>query len=404
MLHTFRGGPREGSLFLPPSKSLAHRKIILAALAPRGGEVHLSEISKDIEDTINLIKSLGATITITNTKNEHHITIAPIPKHITAPVHIHVNESATTLRIALILAPALADSVTFTAGKSLAARPMDEGIRFLKENGVNVTGPWPIKTKGRLAFERAEISAETTGQFATGALLAAATQKQGATLTVKHPVSRPYIHMTAALITEAGIAVDEKHDAFIVKKGEIHATSPEIEGDYSHAAAFIVANAMGSKISLENLPTHSLQGDTKIHQHIQSIKAHKPVDLTHTPDLLMALAVLATKHGATFTGIRRLRTKETDRIAATVAMLRVLGINTTATEDTLIVAPGKIRPATVDTFGDHRIAFAAFAAACTSEGPITLKNPEAANKSWLGFYAAVEKLPLIGAHKAENKK
>ena len=88
MLHTFQGGPREGLLSLPPSKSLAHRKIILAALAPRGGEVHLSEISKDIEDTINLVKSLGATITIINTKNEHHITIAPIPKKITHPIHI----------------------------------------------------------------------------------------------------------------------------------------------------------------------------------------------------------------------------------------------------------------------------------------------------------------------------
>lgn len=403
MLHTFQGGPREGLLSLPPSKSIAHRKIILAALAPRGGEVHLSEISKDIEDTINLIKSLGATITITNTKNEHHIAIAPIPKNITAPVHIHVNESATTLRIALILAPALADSVTFTAGKSLAARPMDEGIRFLKENGVNVTGPWPIKTTGRLAFECAEISAETTGQFATGALLVAAAQNQGATLTVKHPVSRPYIHMTAALITEAGIAVDEKHDVFIVKKGEIHATSPEIEGDWSHAAAFIVANEMTSRIRLENLPVRSLQGDSEIYKHIKSIKAHTPVDLTHTPDLLMALAVLATKHGATFTGIRRLRTKETDRIAATAAMLKSLGINTTATEDTLIVAPGKIRPATVDTFGDHRIAFAAFAAATASTGPITLKNPQAANKSWPGFYTAVEKLPLIHENETEHK-
>lgn len=403
MLHTFQGGPREGLLSLPPSKSLAHRKIILAALAPRGGEVHLSEISKDIEDTINLVKSLGATITIINTKNEHHITIAPIPKKITHPIHIHVNESATTLRIALILAPALADSVTFTAGKSLAARPMDEGIRFLKENGVNVTGPWPIKTKGRLAFEHAEISAETTGQFATGALLAAATQNHSATLAVKHPVSRPYIHMTAALITEAGIAVEEKHDTYTVHKGEIHATSPEIEGDWSHAAAFIVANETGSRIRLENLPTHSLQGDSEIHKHIKSIKENTPVDLTHTPDLLMALAVLATKHGATFTGIRRLRTKETDRIAATAAMLRALGIDTKATEDTLVVAPGNIRPATIDTFGDHRIAFAAFAAACAAKVPITLKNPEAANKSWPGFYTAVEKLPLIHENKSENR-
>lgn len=403
MLFTFQGGPREGHLLLPPSKSLAHRKIILSALAPRGGEVYLSEISNDIKETIHLIQSLGSTIKITDTKNSHHIKISPIPKNITAPVHIHVNESATTLRIALILAPALADSVTFIAGEGLAARPMDEGIRFLKENGVKVTGPRPIETKGRLTFQNTKIHAETTGQFATGALFAALTQNRDTTLAVINPASRPYIAMTAALIKEAGVRIEETQDTYIVHKGQIQKIAPHVEGDLSHAAYFIVANEMGSRIRLENLPVRSLQGDRKIYDHIKSIKENTPVDLTHTPDLLMPLAVLATQTGATFTGIRRLRTKETDRIATTAAMLRALGINTTATEDTLIVASGTIRPGTVDTFGDHRIAFAAFAAACAATGPISLKNPEAANKSWPGFYAAVEKLPLIHENKIENK-
>ncbi|MBS6525842.1 MAG: hypothetical protein KH322_07490 [Peptoniphilaceae bacterium] len=402
MLHKFWGGPREGHLLLPPSKSLVHRKIILAALAPTGGEVHLSEISGDIKETINLIKSLGGKVIITNTNNIHHIKISPIPKNITAPIHIHVNESATTLRIALILAPALADSVTFTAGESLAARPMEEGIRFLRENGVQVTGPRPIETKGRLVFERAKIHAETTGQFATGALIAALAQNRDTTLAVINPASRPYIAMTARMIADAGVEIEETHDTYIIKKGQIQKITPHVEGDLSHAAYFIVANEMGSRIRLENLPARSLQGDRKIYDHIKSIKENTPVDLTHTPDLLMPLTVLATQTGATFTGIRRLRTKETDRIATTMAMLKSLGINTTATEDTLIVAPGTITPGTVDTFGDHRIAFAAFAAACAATGPIALKNPEAANKSWPGFYAAVEKLPLI--HENKNIK
>ena len=401
MLFTFRGGPREGHLLLPPSKSLAHRKIILAALAPHGGEFHLSEISGDIKETINLIKSLGGKVTITDTSTAFHIKISPIQKNIPTPIRIHVNESATTLRIALILAPTLAERVTFTAGESLAARPMAEGIRFLRENGVKVTGPWPLETKGRLTFKNAKIHAETTGQFATGALFAALVQDRDTTLSVINPASRPYIAMTAALIKEAGVEIEETQDTYIVHKGQIHPITPHVEGDLSHAAYFIVANEMGSRIRLENLPTRSLQGDRKIYDHIKSIKENKSVDLTHTPDLLMPLAVLATQTGATFTGIRRLRTKETDRIAATMAMLRALGINTTATEDTLIVAPGTITPGTVDTFGDHRIAFAAFAAACAATGPIALENPEAANKSWPGFYAAVEKLPLI--HESENR-
>ena len=77
MILTFQGGPREGSLSLPPSKSLAHRKIILAALAPSGGEVHLSEISGDIKETIHLIQSLGGTIKITDTNSTHIINPPP---------------------------------------------------------------------------------------------------------------------------------------------------------------------------------------------------------------------------------------------------------------------------------------------------------------------------------------
>ena len=75
-------------------------------------------------------------------------------------------------------------------------------------------------------------------------------------------------------------------------------------------------------------------------------------------------------------------------------MLRALGIATEITDDRLIVAPGTITAGIVDTAGDHRIAFAAFAAACAATGPITLKNPEAVKKSWPGFYAAVEKLTI----------
>ena len=398
MLLTFRPGPRQGSLPLPPSKSIAHRKIILSALAPHGGEVHLSEISNDIRETLHLVKSLGGNINIAETNQTHIIKIAPIPEKISTPLHIHVKESATTLRIALILAPALAERATFTAGESLAARPMDEGIRFLKEQGVEVKGPWPIETKGRLRYKNAEIGAQTTGQFATGALLAALTLPRPITLRLKNPASYPYIRMTAQMIADAGVEVEEKDNAFIVEKGQIHTTSPHVEGDYSHAAAFIVANEMGSEIRLENLDPESLQGDKEITTHIKAMKEKRPVDLTHHPDLLIALAVLATKYGATFTGIRRLRTKETDRIAATAHMLRALGIDTEVKDDRLIVAPGTITSGTVDTYGDHRIAFAAFAAACAAKGPVTLKNPQAAEKSWPGFYDAVEKLPIIAEH------
>lgn len=395
MIITLPAGAREGRLALPPSKSIAHRKIILSALAPLGGEVRLSEISNDIRATLDLIESLGGSISIKQFNQIHHIKISPLPKKIPGPVRIHVDESATTMRIALILAPALADHVIFTAGEQLRPRPMDEGIRFLREHGVAVKGPWPIETKGRLTFTDAQITAKTTGQFVTAALLASLTQRRPVTVAAKNPPSAPYIRMTARIMEEAGINIEEKNGIYTIHQGDITHIAPEVEGDYSHAAYAIVANAMGSKISLTNLPPHSLQGDEQISEHIKTMKAHMPVDLTHTPDLLMALAVLATKTGATFTGIRRLRTKESDRIAATSAMLRALGINTTTTDDSLTVAPGQITSGAVNSCGDHRIAFAAALAATAAAGPITLAGVEAVDKSWPGFFKSFAALKII---------
>lgn len=392
---TLLAGAREGRLALPPSKSIAHRKIILSALAPFGGEVRLWEISNDIRETLNLIESLGGGISIKQFNQTYHIKIAPLPKKIIAPVHIHVNESATTMRIALILAPTISESVIFTAGKQLRPRPMDEGIRFLQEHGVEVKGSWPIETKGRLTFTDAQITAKTTGQFVTAALLASLTQRRPVTVAAKNLPSAPYIRMTARIMEEAGINIEEKNGIYTIHQGDIQNIAPDVEGDYSHAAYAIVANAMGSKISLTKLPAHSLQGDKQILNHMETMKEHKPVDLTHTPDLLMPLAVLATKTGATFTGIRRLRTKESDRIAATSAMLRALGINTKTTESSLTVAPGQITSGTVNSCGDHRIAFAAALAATAATGPVTVIGAEAVDKSWPGFYKSFAALKII---------
>lgn len=395
MIITLLAGAREGRIPLPPSKSIAHRKIILSALAPHGGEVRLWSISNDIRATLDLVESLGGGISITEKNETYHIKISPLPKKIIAPVRIHVDESATTMRIALILAPALADHVIFTAGEQLRPRPMDEGIRFLREHGVEVKGPWPVETKGRLTFTDAQITAKTTGQFVTAALLASLTQRRPVTVAAKNPPSAPYIRMTARIMAEAGINIEEKNGTYTIHQGDITHIDPDVEGDYSHAAYAIVANEMGSNISLINLPAHSIQGDQQIQEHIKKMKEQKPVDLTHTPDLLMALAVLATKTGATFTGIRRLRTKESDRIAATSAMLRALGINTKITEGSLTVAPGQIISGIVDSCGDHRIAFAAALAATAATGPITVAGAEAVDKSWPGFFKSFAALKII---------
>jgi 3-phosphoshikimate 1-carboxyvinyltransferase len=105
------------------------------------------------------------------------------------------------------------------------------------------------------------------------------------------------------------------------------------------------------------------------------------------PDLIPILAVVAAaKHGAVFTQIRRLRLKESDRVAAIGDLLSALGIRTEGTEDTLRVYPGRFAGGTVDPRNDHRIAMAAAVAALAADGPVTIADCECVAKSYPGFW------------------
>ena len=118
------------------------------------------------------------------------------------------------------------------------------------------------------------------------------------------------------------------------------------------------------------------------------------IDCTDIPDLVPILAVTAAAlNGATFTGVRRLRLKESDRIAAVCAMIGSLGGNAEASEDTLKISPSQIVGGIVNSFSDHRIAMAAAIAATVAQQPVTILNAQCVRKSYPGFW---EDFALLG--------
>ena len=185
-----------------------------------------------------------------------------------------------------------------------------------------------------------------------------------------------------------------------VKDGQVIGSTPfrspgviSVEGDWSNAAFFLAADAIGSDLTLLGLNKDSLQGDRAVVSILKALCENITVSAADIPDLIPILSVsAAVKSGATFTNIQRLRLKESDRVASVIAMLNTLGIQAEATEDTLTVHPGKIQGGIVDAANDHRIAMAAAIAATVAQGPIVVLGAECVNKSYPTFWDEYRRL------------
>ena len=162
--------------------------------------------------------------------------------------------------------------------------------------------------------------------------------------------SKPYVDLTIACLRHFGVTVYETEQGYTVPGGQqYHACDMEVEGDYSQAAFFYVANALGSDITLTNLNPESVQGDKKIVEITQQMCYNREkglpacfdVDAADIPDLVPILAVLATFGTAPsrITGAHRLAIKESDRLASTADLLNRLGGKVTATADGLEIEP-----------------------------------------------------------------
>jgi len=178
--------------------------------------------------------------------------------------------------------------------------------------------------------------------------------------------------------------------------GQDHYISPgcmTVEGDWSNGAFFLAAQALGSAITVDNLDPTSPQGDRVVADLLPRLEKPLTIDAADIPDLVPVLAVAAAaKEGAVFTSIARLRIKESDRVAAVIAMLKALGGRAHADADTLTVEAAALTGGTVDARNDHRIAMAAAIAATVCTKPVTILGAQCTEKSYPTFWEEYKRL------------
>lgn len=383
----------KGTVNIPSSKSVAHRILICTALAEGQSQISGLKYSKDIDATIEAMSALGADFFV----GQHcsHIQQVSGIEKIPEKAVIDCNESGSTLRFIIPIAAALGVETEFHGRGRLPQRPIDIYVRELTKHGITFSynNTMPFTISGKLTSGIFEVEGNVSSQFITGLLFALPLLDGNSEIVLtSHLESRPYVDITIDVMKRFGIEVTETDRGFYIKGGQKYSPRTEtVEGDYSQAAFFYVANALGSEIKIENLNAKSVQGDKKIIDIIEKFRTDGffKADCSDIPDLVPILSVLGAYGSETslIYNAARLRIKESDRLAACADMLNNIGGNVEATDYGLIIRPtGNMHGGTVDSFGDHRIVMAAAVAGLRCNGEVIIKGAEAVEKSYPDFF------------------
>ena len=386
---TIQPGKLSGTIAAIPSKSQAHRLLICAAFANSDTTLVCPETNRDIEATVDCLNALGAQII----RTEQGYEIDPISK-IPHQAVLNCCESGSTLRFMLPIVGAMGVDATFLMEGRLPHRPLSPLWEEMERMGCALSRPTEntLRCQGRLKNGDFSIPGNVSSQFITGLLFAAALMEGSTQINITGKLeSAPYVTMTQDAMALFGVKTDDFH----IKGGQ-HFHTPgyiTVEGDWSNAAFWLVAQALGSNLNVTNLNYRSSQGDAAVIELLSALNNFSVIDITQTPDLVPILAIVAgAKKGANFTNCARLRLKETDRLETTAAMINNLGGKATIDGDRLIVEGTGYRGGTVDALNDHRIAMSAAIAAAVCREPVTVLNAHEVKKSYPGFWEDYKKL------------
>jgi len=400
----------EGEIFLPASKSISNRALIIHYLSGKKLRLHNLSQADDTQLMIVLLKIIEEN------------------KGCCQPTTIDCQDAGTTLRFITALLTITPGKWLITGSDRMKERPIGILVESLKKLGANIeyqgkNGFPPLLIEGKkLNGRELEIDGSVSSQFISSLLLIAPSLSGGLCLKLKRKISSlPYIEMTLKLLNQFGISTTFFDNTIKVGQQDYKPGELTIEPDWSSASYWYEMAALASEanIFLKGLKKESLQGDAilpEIFNHfgvktefladgIMLTKTGRIVnefsfDFTHYPDL--AQAVIVTCAGLNipgkFTGLDSLRFKETDRLTALQNELNKLGFNIVLAGNSELriqnSEPKTLNPELIKTYDDHRMAMA-FAPLALALGFIQIENPEVVSKSYPGFWEDLKKAGLI---------
>lgn len=396
MTVTVSGKNLAGKISAVPSKSMAHRLLICAALAGEQTTVGCGALNEDIEATRHCLEAAFAHISY----EADAFTVTPESKGKESRVVMDCGESGSTLRFLLPILGAEGIEAKLRLHGRLPDRPLsplrEELIRHgytLSEHGSN-----PLIAQGRLCAGSYTLRSDVSSQFISGLLFALPLCQGDSTITLTGKrESAAYVDMTLWALNAFGISIIPTADGFIIPGGQQYRSPGRIdtEGDWSAAAFWKVCDFLGAPVEVTGLRRDSLQGDRAICDVLREMKkGNCKIDAAPIPDLVpvLSVAALGSPGETVIYNAARLRYKESDRLATSAAMIRTLGGGVQELEDGLVIqGGGTLHTGVVDAAGDHRIAMSA-AVASVLCGDVTILGAQSVSKSYPAFWEDFAKL------------
>ncbi len=390
-------GSARGNVSAPPSKSMAHRLLISAAMCDGTSIVRGISECEDVSATLDCLRALG----IEAERHGDDVTVRgkSIPD-VTPKAPLECRESGSTLRFLIPLAMLTGKNTIFYGADSLMQRPMSVYRSLAEEKGlVFLADGNSIAVKGPLTAGTYRVVGNISSQFISGLLFALPNLKKDSKIVITPPIeSRSYIDLTIEALKIFGIDIIWENDYTLYIKGgqKFVAADVTVEGDYSGAAFTEALNVLGGDVHVSGLNPASIQGDKIYIKFYEMLKKGVPtIHIGNCPDLGPILfAVAAAKHGGVFTGTKRLKIKESDRASAMADELKKFGISVTVSEDKVVVYPISFHAPSELLHGhnDHRIVMALSILATLTGGEID--GAEAIKKSYPSFLDDLEKLGI----------
>ncbi len=407
MITTIRPRKLKGTIDVPPSKSVSHRLLIAAALGD--GTSHLENllVSEDTEATRDVLEGFG--VEVQGTLSCPRVTGR---RDLLLPSKaLDCRESGSTIRFLLPLGGLVSGPVTFTGSPGLSLRPLSVYKTLFDEKHIAYEsgGELPFTVEGRLSPGIYSMTGDVSSQFISGLLFTLPLLEGDSRIVLTTDLeSADYVALTLQTLETFGITVerDSNRSFFIPGGQQYRPQAVSADADYSQAAFYLVAGALGSDLKLRGLDENSAQADRRILEILEAagVRIHRSaealwaepttpvgcqIDVSQCPDLVPILAVLATfsKGVTTIVGAARVRIKESDRLRAISTELNKLGARIEEQAEGLVIhGVDRLQGGEVSGWNDHRIVMALAIAATRSEDPVRIHGSEAVSKSYPTFF------------------
>ena len=381
------------SVTVPGSKSITARAMLISALVDGTCTLYGAQFSDDCETFLNCLTALG----IKSIREGTTLKIEGCGGRLECKkAEINVGSAGTAARFLPAFLAFSDGEYTLNCSGQMKNRPIEPLIKSLKQVGAQFTflekeNSYPFIIKGTSnPNTEIEVDIRESSQFLSALLISAVCANKPVKIKVNGTHGMDYIDMTLNIMWSFGVTVKEGKGCYTVE-GAYAPKRYHIEPDVSASAYFYAMNKiLGTNISVNGLMPHSMQGDIKFINALKNFDGGK-MDMSSFSDQALTLAGIAPylKNPTEICGVAHIRKQECDRIKAIVHNLTAMGVKCEEREDGVKIYPSQPKPATINTFGDHRVAMSFAVTGLKADG-IVIENAEVCSKTFKEYFETLD--------------